>query len=212
MKNTTPLNVHVVISGTSGSVRRCTCACIAHLGRCVHVTAILLHLSDFVKSNGCVVDCLSTSKPCEWNKGKRREKTPSPNVLHKATYSSVKRSQSVLYDFDPRPIEYRNRVGTSLLNNFIINQQQNYAQNFSETPMWLNLSKTHYEDFQIDRYDIDYYFELSNAVCYKYDPRDGSYATLCSCLPDNWNWGTVRMRRLVQASEISNHCFSVQKC
>ena len=44
-EKTYPLEVCVVISGTSGSVKHGTCNCIASaLGRCVHVTALLLHL------------------------------------------------------------------------------------------------------------------------------------------------------------------------
>ena len=53
MKNTTPLNVCVHISLTSGSVKKCTCTCAASaLGRCAHVTALLLHLGNYVKENG----------------------------------------------------------------------------------------------------------------------------------------------------------------
>ena len=69
IKNTTPLKVCVVIDEASGSVRRCTCTCIVSTqGHCVHVTVVILHLSDFVKANDCVVDCPSTPEPCEWNK------------------------------------------------------------------------------------------------------------------------------------------------
>ena len=62
MKKTYPLEVCVVISDTSRSVKHGTCNCIASaLGRCVHVTALLLHLRDYVKDNGHQVNIPSTN-------------------------------------------------------------------------------------------------------------------------------------------------------
>ena len=158
MKNTTPLNVCVHISLTSGSVKKCTCTCAASaLGRCAHVTTLLLHLSDYVKENGHEVDCPVTSKPCEWSKGKKRVK--EPKALHQASYSSLKRNQSALYNFDPRPIENRG-MNIPLLNDFVRSQKQ-YAAKYGETPMWLNIFKYHYDDFDLDDQDVDIYYELA---------------------------------------------------
>ena len=55
-------------------------------------------------------------------KGKKREKNHNP--VHKATYSSSKRNNSDLYDFDPRPMKYRNNVDQNLVNEFVINLQR----------------------------------------------------------------------------------------
>ena len=121
MKNTTPLDVCVHISLASGSVKKCTCTCAASaLGRCAHVTALLLHLSDYVKENGYEVDCPVTSKPCEWSKGKKRVK--EPKALHQASYSSLKRNQSALYNFDLRHNENRG-MNIPLLNDFVSSQK-----------------------------------------------------------------------------------------
>ena len=49
----------------------------------------------------------------------------------------------MVYDFDPRPPEYRNKVDMKLLHNFVISQQD-YQQKFGETPMWLNIFKISY--------------------------------------------------------------------
>ena len=79
MKRLHPLNVTVLISGASGNVRKCRCSCVASAAeRCAHISALLLHLDDFVKKNGYLVCCPSTSNPCEWNKGKKRDKNPQP--------------------------------------------------------------------------------------------------------------------------------------
>ena len=84
IKNLLLLNVTGIISSTSGNLKNCTCSCKASAsGRCAHVSALLLHLDEYVKSNGCVVQSPSTSKPCEWNKGEKRQKNPKP--LHKVS-------------------------------------------------------------------------------------------------------------------------------
>ena len=46
---------------------------------------------------------------------------------------------------------------------FYLNKESRYANEFNETPMWLNIFKIHYNDLQIDDFDVDvqYYFELT---------------------------------------------------
>ena len=77
MKNMLPMNVNVVISDTSGYVKVVLCDCKASaLGRCAHVAALLLKLSDTAHYKGSMIKP-STSQPCTWNRGKKREKTLS---------------------------------------------------------------------------------------------------------------------------------------
>ena len=91
MKNLLPLlSVTVVTSGCSGNIKKALCTCKASsFDRCAPISALLLYLSDYISTHGNTVQCPSTSKPCEWNKGKKRQKTPKP--VHKATYNSAKR-------------------------------------------------------------------------------------------------------------------------
>ena len=100
MKNMLPLNTTVFISDASGYIRGGSCDCIASsLGRCAHVATVLFYLGDMTtsKSNTLIP---STSKPCTWNKGKKRDKTPQ--ALHLAEYPSSKRKPpSELYNCDP---------------------------------------------------------------------------------------------------------------
>ena len=89
MKNMLPLNVNVVISDISGYVKVAMCDCkVSALGRCAHVAALLLKLSDAAHDKGSTIKP-STSQPCTWNRGKRHEK--KPQQLHEAIYSSSKR-------------------------------------------------------------------------------------------------------------------------
>ena len=161
MKKLLPLNVSIVLSGASGSIKNCSCSCKASEYRCAHVTALLLYLDDFVKNNGHIVTTPSTSKPCVWNQGKKREKNPNP--VHKATYSSSKRNNSDLYDFDPRPMKYRNNVDQNLVNEFVINLQR-YGSAHTVTPMWLTQLEIKYEDFQLDFGELLYYKSLAQIL------------------------------------------------
>ena len=47
-----------------------------------------------------------------------------------------------------------------LLNDFVSSQKQ-YAAKYGETPMWLNIFKYHYDDFDLDDQDVDIYYELA---------------------------------------------------
>ena len=112
MKNLLPLNVALKISNTSGFVKYATFDCKASsLGRCAHVAAVLLLFSDTVSNTGTIMEP-STSKPCTWNKGKKRSKTPKP--LHLTEYKSSKRKKpDLLYNWDLRPEKYQSLYVTS---------------------------------------------------------------------------------------------------
>ena len=81
--------MNVVLSNVSGYVKYASCDCKASsLGRCAHIAAVLLKLSDTSTAEENIVTP-STSKPCIWNKGKEHEK--KPQKFHLAEYASRKR-------------------------------------------------------------------------------------------------------------------------
>ena len=56
MKSELPLNVFIAISNVSGYVKNAKCDCRASdIGRCCHVAALLLKLSDFSTKNSNIV-------------------------------------------------------------------------------------------------------------------------------------------------------------
>ena len=88
MKTDLPLHTFVSISKLSGFVKYCTCSCKANeLGRCSHVSALLLFLSDFVEKHGNTSVMSSTSKECQWNKDTKRARDPKP--LQQTAYAST---------------------------------------------------------------------------------------------------------------------------
>ena len=123
--------------------------------RCAYIAALLLFLDEHVKTSGYCMTLPSTSNPCEWNKGKKREK--NPKLLHKASYMSVKRSQSSLYKFYPRPVNFRG-ASQQLLNDFVVDQQS-YGAKYKESPMWLSLMRIKYDNFEIKDDHKSYLFE-----------------------------------------------------
>ena len=158
MKNDLPLTVNVSVSDVSGYIKTASCNCKASsINRCAHVTALLLHLSDYVSANGFIVQEPSTSQPCEWNKGKKRQKTPK--ALHEASYKSSKRkTPSDLYNWDPRLEKYRNKVDDKLVSGFVRDLQAYSAENH-QLSMWETLLNVRYTDFQLDNEDV-YYSKL----------------------------------------------------
>ena len=77
------------------------------------MAAVLLMLSNYILENGHVVEKTSTSLPCSWNKGKKRNKTP--RKLHESMYESSKQKHpGDLYHWDPRPSEYRRQFSENL--------------------------------------------------------------------------------------------------
>jgi hypothetical protein len=134
----------------------CTCKA-RELNRCCHVAAVLLMLSDYMSDNGHVVVEPSTSKPCVWNKGEKRKKDPK---AHKSSYmSSKKSSSSALYNWDPRPVEFRNKVDEDGVHNFLRNLQL-YSATRGTLSMWETLLQINYQDFKLDNTDIVHYKSL----------------------------------------------------
>ena len=119
MKNELALNVNVVLSNPTGFVKSADCDCKASsLGRCAHVSSVLLTLVDYIGKNSHTIATPSTSKPCTWNHGKKREKNPT--CLHESNYNSKKFKDSRIYNWDPRPENNRDTVNPKQINEFIL--------------------------------------------------------------------------------------------
>ena len=98
----------------------------------------------------------STSRPCTWNKGKKRAKAPKP--IHFAEYPSSKRKPpSKLYNWDPRPEEGR---GASANNAAIADFISSIRGD--KMTKWETLLKIKYSDFVIDEADIALYKQMCN--------------------------------------------------
>ena len=146
------------MSRLSGHIKSAECSCVTgELGRCAHITALLFFLEDHIKKNGCQPVLSSTSKPCVWNTGKKREK--NPQAVQNAQYQSAKRkNSSKLYHYDPRPNE--NRGVNEVLKNEFINEMLTYGSEKKETPMWLTHMRIQYEEFELDDTDRIIYNSL----------------------------------------------------
>ncbi|XP_066935617.1 uncharacterized protein [Clytia hemisphaerica] len=157
MKGFPPLNVSVTLSNVSGNIKSASCDCKASaLDRCVHVAALLLHLSDSASNHELVIQP-STSKPKTWGKGKKRQKNPTK--LHEVDYkssSSKRKPLSDLYNFDPRPVDKR-EVSDVRVNNFVIKLQSDTKQS-----MWESIFKIKYENWKLDEADATVYKEMVN--------------------------------------------------
>ena len=127
-------------------------------GRCAHVAAILLMLCNYIDENGYnIVEKPSTSMPCSWNKGKKREKTPKQ--LHNIECKLSKQQKpDNLYYWDPRPKEFQIKNNVEHFNSFICNLQCiNNLNRGNKLSMWQTLFKITYKDFSLEEEDIDYY-------------------------------------------------------
>lgn len=116
-------------------------------------------LSDYVTANGHVVVEASTSKPCSWNKGKKR--TKEPKALHKSFYPSKKSKPSELYDWDPRPVSFRQKVNQTEVNDFVRNLET-YSSTTGTLSMWETILQIEYKDFDINESDRIVYTSLVN--------------------------------------------------
>ena len=75
MKAEKPLKIILVLISITRFVKFTQCDCwAAALGRCAHVTAVLLMLGDNVAEHGYIVQPAYTSNPYQWNKGKKKTK------------------------------------------------------------------------------------------------------------------------------------------
>ena len=148
MKTDFPLAVSIVLDNISGSVRHGECNCKASaLGRCAHVSAVLLKLVQFLDTNDHKVSALpSTSQPCQWNRGKKRKKNPG-KVHNSACWP--KESQSKLHDWDPRPINCRVDICDKSINSFITSLQ-GYSCKTGELSMWESTLQLKYKDYTLD--------------------------------------------------------------
>ncbi|KAJ8300509.1 LOW QUALITY PROTEIN: hypothetical protein KUTeg_022028 [Tegillarca granosa] len=89
-------DTNVQISKESGFMRHsCVASCMGH---CSHVSALLFALEDFIENYG--TDC--TSRKCEWNKGRTKER--NPKRVAETDYASVKKKRiNDIEAFDPTP-------------------------------------------------------------------------------------------------------------
>lgn len=150
MRTDLPHNVFVVLSNTSGAVIHGSCEpCkVAALGRCSHVVAVLLHVLDHAEKHGHAATAVCTSKPCSWNKGKKRNKTPKR--LSDTDYSCKrKKSEVKLIDFDPRPKTHR-KVTKQHINGLVRNLQRIYAKRSNEISMWEVQLQITYDDYPLE--------------------------------------------------------------
>ena len=79
----------IPVSEHSGTIKEASCTCsAAGLGRCAHVAARLFALEDFILDFGYELPTC-TEKLCSWNKGRKKNKTPS--TVHSKEYTSMKK-------------------------------------------------------------------------------------------------------------------------
>ena len=118
------------------------------MNRCAHVAAVLLTLVDYTdKHRHCVTE-QSTSKPCAWNRGKKRAK--NLHTVHETNYKPKKLRDGRVYHWDPRPKEHREEVTSQEINKFIIDlQSASVAINEGES-MWETSLKISYEDYELN--------------------------------------------------------------
>ena len=152
MRNDLPHNVLVILSKASGAVIHASCEpCkVSALGRCSHVAALLLYLHDHVEKHGPTVTVPCTSKPCTWNKGKKRDK--NPQRLSSTSYpSKVKKSSKVnLIDFDPWPTN-RRHVKNEHINDLMRDLHTISSKNENgDVSMWETLIEMTYDDYSLD--------------------------------------------------------------
>lgn len=179
MKNQLPLNAFVIISNVSDYVKATNCDCKAsELGRCAHIAAILLKLSDLSGDKKLIIQS-STSQPCTWNKGKKREKIPQK--LHQAEYGSSKRKPpSELYTWDPRPENLRS-VSDDAVRNFVVDLQSD-----PKPSMWESLLPIRYDNFKLDQGDNAIYRNLTLQFIAEFDKQNRSILESKTCceIPD----------------------------
>ena len=66
----------VVLSINSGFVMHASCECKSSaLGRCIHVGGLLVAVNEYMLNFGQDKAC--TSRPCEWNVGKKTSNNPT---------------------------------------------------------------------------------------------------------------------------------------
>ena len=140
--STTDYYVTITLSQASGFVRDASCTCKASaMGRCSHVTAILLGLEDYLTKRNSDVSC--TSVPCTWNRGRQKRKTPKR--VQELSYSNKKRKCVEVINFDPRApstVQGESQLTESLLRNIESNELTDC--------MWYSVLERQYSDYDLD--------------------------------------------------------------
>lgn len=146
----------LTISENSGTIKEGTCTCSASgLGRCAHVAALLFALEDFVSEFGYDLPTC-TEKLCSWNKGRKKNKTPS--TVHFKEYSSMKKelkkkraSGTDIITSDPRPSNQRfTKISKDEKNSFVSD-----LRHIGEDSGWTTLLDYEYDNFSLDDYGVD---------------------------------------------------------
>jgi len=143
----TSYNVMLTISKSSGFVKDASCTCVASgMGRCNHVAAVLFALLDYIETFGTDKQS-STSKPCEWNKGRRSKKAPSKIFETKYPESNKKKKIGDIINFEPRPPSQQNKESPREMEGKLLFNIQSH--NLSNS-MWASLLRFHYSDYEFD--------------------------------------------------------------
>ncbi|CAG9814135.1 unnamed protein product [Phaedon cochleariae] len=136
-------NVRVMLNKTSGAIMKGICECKqSSLGKCSHVTALLLFIWEHVQKFG-YAKIVGTSKPREWGLGTQKR---SPGAIKEKSYPIKKYKMTQRSIFDPRPATY--------LRNPDLNQFISDLQKTGNNPMFLSIFKLKYEDFQYDEDEL----------------------------------------------------------
>uniref|UniRef100_A0A8W8MG68 SAP domain-containing protein n=1 Tax=Magallana gigas TaxID=29159 RepID=A0A8W8MG68_MAGGI len=147
---------HDVHTKNSGTIKEGTCTRSASgLGRCAHVAALLFALEDFVSEFGYDLPTC-TEKLCSWNKGRKKNKTPS--TVHSKEYSSMKKelkkkraSGTDIITSDPRPSNQRfTKISKDEKNSFVSD-----LRHIGEDSGWTTLLDYEYDNFSLDDYGVD---------------------------------------------------------
>ena len=148
MRSDPAKHVYVCLSCKSGSVLDASCDCKASaLGRCSHVSALLLFLDGHVKEHGNDSVQACTSLPCLWNVGSKR--TKNPQDVQKATYPSKRKPpQTDTMTFDPRAVNARKVTGGQV--NTFLKDLQVANMDVGRTSMWETVLQFEYDDYVVD--------------------------------------------------------------
>ncbi|XP_071166179.1 uncharacterized protein [Mytilus edulis] len=203
--------VHITLSSISGAVLDASCTCPAScLGRCNHVAALLLMLNKHCKESGYDATAC-TSKPCEWNQGKKSNKNPSK--ITEAAYSYYKSRPKKLSTFDPRPQNQRN-ISKETKNSFIMEMQYNSLRT-SKPSMWGTLLSSQYEDYSLEEERVDQLESLFWIMFDNLRDEGKQYPTAAYMIPnteqqsesDTWKsnrWFRITASTSKQASNLGN--------
>ncbi|XP_031327231.1 uncharacterized protein LOC116180523 [Photinus pyralis] len=137
-------SVVITLNKASGAVVNGRCECKqSALGKCSHVSALLLFLEKFCGENGHD-NTACTSKLRQWGLGAKLKK---PGPISQKKYGNVRFEPIRRATFDPRPDNYERTVN---INNFICDLQKERLPTMFET-----LFQLRYDDFKLDQSSVD---------------------------------------------------------